>query len=61
MVFIGKIGLGKSVMGNIIFGEKKFIFFLFGLFVISSCLQKYVYCFGCKIVIVDIFGIFDIK
>lgn len=60
IVFIGKIGLGKSVIGNIIFGEKLLIFGLLGKFVIIKCLQLFVVCFDYKIFIVDIFGIFDI-
>lgn len=35
MVFIGKIGFGKSVFGNIIFGKKYFYLLMFGEFVIS--------------------------
>lgn len=38
IVFIGKIGFGKSVIGNIIFGKDKFNFFVVGIFVISKCL-----------------------
>lgn len=34
LVIIGKIGLGKSVIGNIIFGIKCFEFFIFGNFII---------------------------
>lgn len=37
-VFIGKIGLGKSVIGNIIFGIKNFKLFVLGLFIIRKCL-----------------------
>lgn len=62
VVLFGKIGLGKSVIGNIIVGEKYFKLFCVGFFVIIKCLKYIVEnCFGKKIVVVDMFGIFDME
>lgn len=60
IVLFGKLGIGKSVIGNIIIGEKSFYLLVFGLFFMRKCLQKCVVCFGCNVFVVDIFGIFDI-
>lgn len=61
IVFIGKIGFGKSVIGNIILGKKEFFLDLLMLLIIKKCRYKIVNCFGKKISIVDIFGLFDIE
>lgn len=36
-VIIGKIGLGKSVMGNIFFGKVLFKLMFLGIFIICNC------------------------
>lgn len=39
IVFFGKMGMGKSVIGNIIFGKKLFeLFVLLVLLILSKCL-----------------------
>lgn len=60
IVFFGKMGVGKSVFGNIIFGDNMFVLKVLVLFIISCCVYNLLYWFGYKIVIVDMFGIFDI-
>lgn len=59
-MFFGKIGLGKSVIVNIILGEKKFELMVLGILVICKCKYEFIVRFGWKLVIVDMFGIFDI-
>lgn len=60
IVFFGRMGNGKSVIGNIILGKKVFKFLVFGLFIIKNCLYELELWFGYNIVVVDILGIFDI-
>lgn len=38
IVFFGKMGMGKSVIGNIIFGKMLFELFVLGLLIMSRCL-----------------------
>lgn len=57
---MGGIGIGKSVIGNIIFGSNLFRVLILGLFLIKICLWKVVNCFGLNFEIVDIFGIFNL-
>lgn len=42
IVFLGKIGSGKSVMGNIILNGDFFEFIIVGLFVMLWCISRYV-------------------
>lgn len=37
LVIFGKIGFGKSVIGNSIFGKDYFILIIFGIFIICKC------------------------
>lgn len=60
IVFLGGIGIGKSVIVNIIFGSNCFRVLILGLFLIKICLLILFNCFDCNFVIVDIFGIFDL-
>lgn len=60
IVFIGKIGFGKSVIGNIILNNNYFFFCFLMILIIKMCFMNYVVWFGKKIVFVDILGIFDI-
>lgn len=61
IVLFGKIGNGKSCIGNIIFNENFFKLLLLGLFVMFCCFSRYVKRFGRKVLVVDILGILDIS
>lgn len=43
IVFFGKIGVGKSVIGNLIFGGKVFKLMVLVFFIISCCSWKLVF------------------
>lgn len=43
IVFFGKIGVGRSVIGNLIFGGKVFELMVLVLFIISCCILKLVF------------------
>lgn len=60
IVFFGKLGSGKSFIGNIIFNNNVFFVVLIGLFIILNCFIRGVNFFERDIFVVDIFGLFDI-
>lgn len=61
IVLFGKIGVGKSLIGNSIFGEKVFNFGICVKFIIKVCEKRVSIWDGKEFVVVDIFGIFDIE
>lgn len=60
VVFFGKIGSGKSFIGNIIFNKDVFVLVFYGVFVMFKCISKKVSIFGWDIFVVDMLGLFDI-
>lgn len=58
---MGKIGVGKSLIGNSIFGKKVFNFSFVVKFIIKFSEKGSSMWYGKIIVVVDTFGVFDIE
>lgn len=61
MLLVGNIGVGKSIIGNIILGYFVFNSSVFVVFIIVKIQYNEMLRFCKRIVVVDMFGYFDIK